>query len=1287
MVWRLGCWLGLCSVCAVGQTTYQVGGGLTSDIQATFVTAYQRGIFSTLVGSPFGDVSNYGPTGLIQTFPGAVNGVDTFALLKPDSTTTANVQQVWFPMYQYYSFVTLAAAGFPTADTANCPTLLGAAASGNSCQWQPFSNDYALFVYNTSIPNLGSDFLTQDPFFTLWNALGGVTVLGPAISAETQVTSRYRSAATKQQFDQGAMFHISEGPASGQLLAVKEPIYNLYLANGADQGVMGLPLTAEQVLTNGMHVQAFERGAIEYNPQSNPATVVAVLLPAVASVAISAGTSIQMYPDETLTVQASLAAADGTALSNRPVVWVSSNPAVVQINGSGPSVTLVALTYGTASVTATAEGQTAPALAVSVTTSFCCQIGQGAPTTAIQQAFQDAVVRDGLNVQAASGVTRVGNGYVQQLVSAGAPGIPYLVAVADSAGAAYIVTGAILSEYLQLGGPSGLLGYPLADATAGGRQTFQNGALAGSPLELVTGAILMEWQSLGYENGAAGAPTSVVTTFLTFRGTTGNMQSFQNGPILAAMAGSLSGQGFFVTGLVLATYNAGGGPSGNLGAPVSSESTVNGMRRQNFEGGYITYSPGDAKAVEHDTPRQPLITAMPGTVRAGTSVHLVIGGFNNGATLRISQTGQADFLVTTASGSYTFDTWLPANTAPGTVTVTASDTNSTATAQSSYTVYALSTSLMTVAIVSGNQQTGAPGALLTQPLVVVVNDQDGNPVAGQSVAFAASPGATALPATVITGANGTASATLRMPTPAGIALVTAQTGGHFVTFSAQSAAFSIGNFPALTQAVSGTLGNGSDTIQNKGALLTSVASILRYYQSLGDLPQTNGLADPVSLNQFLTSYCTLVSTGSQICDGFVALGSSTEQTVNLWRVGAFVSNSVTVQIEPFTSTAVSDLVAEGAPVLLALSLGSLGSHFVVAYGINADGSLAIADPNPVFAQTDLNGYLSGFSAGGQTIQGAVTGAVRLLPQQPNSPGFVVASNAPVALTSAAGSCGPALQFPDTAAVAGAALNRIPGTLYFGACNGTAEAYELDAGPGAYNLTFTDLSPNGGRTLASGGASASYQIVSNGQSWILSPLAALIAGSVVNAASYTTAIAPGGLISIFGAGLAGSTTVQINGQAAKVVAATPFQVNAQVPYGVSAGTAQLTVASANGSAQQQVAMGSVAPAIFSISAAQAAITNLDNSLNAPSNPASRGSYLIIYATGFGAVSAAGGATTPLSVVIGGLEVPAAYAGASSGGVGLNQANVLLPAAMPPGLALPLYLKQGGVVSNTVTVAIQ
>jgi uncharacterized protein (TIGR03437 family) len=1275
----LGCLLGLCSVGAMAQTTYAVGGGLTSDVQATFVTAYDRGSFSTLVTVPQGDVYTFGPSGLIQTFTGAYDNTQTFALVKPDSTDTSNVVQVWSSIYSFYNAGSVADIGFPTADTASCPTLVSSVAAGNTCQWQPFSLDYAYFAYTQSLP-AGSDIYTQDPFFTQWNSLGGISVMGPAVSQAGQITSPYHSAATKQQFDQGAIYQIMSGPAMGLLLGVKGPIYSLYVTNGADSGTMGFPQTVEQVLPNGMHVQDFERGAIQYNP----ATGVATLLPAVASVAVSAGSSIQMYPDESLTVQASLAGAGGVSLSNRLVTWTSSNPAVVQISGSGPSVTLVALTYGTATVTATAEGQTSPPLIISVTTSFCCQIGQGAPTPAVQQAFADAVARNGLSVQAASGVTRVGSGYVQQLVSS--TGTQYLVAVADSAGAGYVVTGAILTTYLQLGGPAGSLGYPLADATAGGRQSFQFGALAGNPPQLVTGAILSEWQTLGYETGAAGSPTGAVATFLTFRGTTGNMQSFLNGQILAATSGSLSGQGFFVSGPVLVTYSAGGGPSGNLGAPIGPQTNVSGVLQQNFEGGDITYAAGATQAIEHDSARQPLITATPGAVRAGTSVHLVIGGFSNGATVKVTQTGQAAFLVTTASGSYSFDTFLPATTAAGTITVTASDTNSTATAQASYTVYQLSTSLMSISVVSGNQQTGAPGAVLTQPLVVVVNDQDGNPVVGQSVGFTASPGAQVLPATAITGANGTASATLQMPASAGIALVTAQTAGHFVTFSAQSAAFSVGNFPALTQAVSGTLGNGSDTIQNKGALLTSVASILRYYQQIGDLPQTNGLATPTSLNRFLTSFCTVDAKGNQICDGFVELGNSPEQTVNLWRVGAFVSNSLTVQIEPFTAAAIGNLVAGGSPVLVALSLGSPGSHFVVAIGINADGSLQIADPNPAFAQTNLNAYLTGFTAGGQTIQGTVTGAVLLTPQVPNSPGFMVASNAPVTLTSSAGSCGPTLQYPGVAAVAGATPAPAPGTLAFGACSGTSGPYELDAGPGAYNLTFTDLMPNGGRTFASGPPPASYEIVSNGQNWSLSPLASLITGSVVNAASYTNAIAPGGLISIFGGGLAGAS-VQINGQAAKVVASTPFQVNAQVPSTVSPGTVQLSVSSANGGAQQQVAVASVAPAIFSVSATQAAITNLNNTLNTPSNPAQRGSYLIIYATGFGAVSSAGAATTPLSVVIGGLTIPATYAGTSSGGTGLNQANVLLPATMPPGLALPLYLKQGNVVSNTVTVAIQ
>src|SRR4029077_6677973 len=128
----------------------------------------------------------------------------------------------------------------------------------------------------------------------------------------------------------------------------------------------------------------------------------------------------------------------------------------------------------------------------------------------------------------------------------------------------------------------------------------------------------------------------------------------------------------------------------------------------------------------------------------------------------------------------------------------------------------------------------------------------------------------------------------------------------------------------------------------------------------------------------------------------------TEQTVNLWRVGAFVGNNIDVQVQPADLNGVRDLVATGSPVLLALSLGPAGSHFVVATGIAADCSLAIADP--VFAQTNVTSYLNGFSAAGGTIQGALSGAVRLLPQAPASAGFQVIATQPFTISSPSGPC-------------------------------------------------------------------------------------------------------------------------------------------------------------------------------------------------------------------------------------------------------------------------------------------
>ena len=165
---------------------------------------------------------------------------------------------------------------------------------------------------------------------------------------------------------------------------------------------------------------------------------------------------------------------------------------------------------------------------------------------------------------------------------------------------------------------------------------------------------------------------------------------------------------------------------------------------------------------------------------------------------------------------------------------------------------------------------------------------------------------------------------------------------------------------------------------------------------------------------------------------------------------------------------------------------------------------------------------------------------------------------------------------------------------------------------------------------------------------------------------------------------------MNGEPAAILAALPFQINAQIPADIPTGIAAIAVASANGNASASAAISDVAPEIFSLTGTQAAIVNQDNTLNTPSNPASRGAYIVIYGTGFGATGSSGTLSpvkTALSVVIGGAALVPAFAGLTPGSVGLYQVNLQLPSAIPPGLALPLYLKQGNATGAAVTVAVQ
>jgi uncharacterized protein (TIGR03437 family) len=203
-----------------------------------------------------------------------------------------------------------------------------------------------------------------------------------------------------------------------------------------------------------------------------------------------------------------------------------------------------------------------------------------------------------------------------------------------------------------------------------------------------------------------------------------------------------------------------------------------------------------------------------------------------------------------------------------------------------------------------------------------------------------------------------------------------------------------------------------------------------------------------------------------------------------------------------------------------------------------------------------------------------------------------------------------------------------------------------------------------------------------------------AAAVVNAATFTPGISPGGLVSIFGVGLAGagqSTTADMDGTSMPLLLATAFQINAQVPAGMAPGVHTIHVQSAFGSAQQQVTVAAVSPGIFIVgNPPVGAMTNANYSLIGPSNPLPRGQALVIFATGLGDVTQSGQLSltnSAVTVVLNGTEIPTFFAGLAPGFTGLYQVNVTIPAATPPGLAIPLTLTVGGVQSNSVVVSVQ
>jgi trimeric autotransporter adhesin len=281
----------------------------------------------------------------------------------------------------------------------------------------------------------------------------------------------------------------------------------------------------------------------------------------------------------------------------------------------------------------------------------------------------------------------------------------------------------------------------------------------------------------------------------------------------------------------------------------------------------------------------------------------------------------------------------------------------------------------------------------------------------------------------------------------------------------------------------------------------------------------------------------------------------------------------------------------------------------------------------------------------------------------------------------------------------------------------------------FNLTAT-LSAGDFIDFVNETGSTTYEDLSTGLSVTITTSAVPpTVTAVVNAANFQSGpVAPGEIVTIGGVAIGPATAASLtldkngnvvtslagvqvlfNGFAAPLTYVSSTQINAVVPYqiaGLLSPSAQV-IFQGQTSKAFPLTPASSTPALFTANGSgtgPAAILNQDNSYNAPNNPAARGSYVVVYATGEGQTSPAGvtGKVTslsqsgpltpqpllPVAALIGGQPAFVAFYGEAPGLVsGVMQLNVQIPSDVPAG-NLPITVSVGGNSSqNGVTVAVK
>ena len=300
------------------------------------------------------------------------------------------------------------------------------------------------------------------------------------------------------------------------------------------------------------------------------------------------------------------------------------------------------------------------------------------------------------------------------------------------------------------------------------------------------------------------------------------------------------------------------------------------------------------------------------------------------------------------------------------------------------------------------------------------------------------------------------------------------------------------------------------------------------------------------------------------------------------------------------------------------------------------------------------------------------------------------------------------------------LNVTEAALYTAAADGTGSlgaaksAIEPTANSGAYDI----VTASDGNPLDPTGYEVSFGIAIpavSGNGVFVNPQ------GIVNAASNAPAgdaISPGEFIAIYGSGLAagtvqaqalpfptslGGVTVSINGTLAPIYFVSAGQIDCIVPYEATGQIATIVVTNNNVTSNSvSTILAPTSPGVFSqdgTGTSDGSITHANNTLVNAASPARKGETVVMYMSGLGnlttkvtdgyGASAADNATTPLTIYVAGIPVPAssvAYQGLTVD-AGLYQINFTVPSNLTVSGELPVAILTPDAFTDEVNIAVQ